>query len=56
MLYMEKKRQNRQAFADAISDFEWTEIYKEIDMQQAYSLFHSKLLGLYNTIFQSSKD
>ena len=48
-------QRNRQAFSDAISDFDWTEIYQEIDMQQAYSLFHSKFLRLYNTHFPKQK-
>ena len=48
-------QRNRQAFADAISDFDWTEIYQEIDIQQAYSLFHSKFLRLYSTYFPKQK-
>ena len=57
MLYMEKKHvtAKSQAFADAFSDFDWTEICQEIDMPQAYSLFHSKILGLYNTKFPKQK-
>ena len=48
-------QRNRQAFVDAVSDFDWTEIYQEIDMQQAYSLFHSKFVRLYNTHFPKQK-
>ena len=48
-------QRNRQAFSNAISSFDWDEIYEETDMQTAYSLFHSKFLRLYNIHFPKQK-
>ena len=48
-------QRNRQAFFNAISSFDWDEIYEETDMQTAYSLFHSKFLRLYNIHFPKQK-
>ena len=48
-------QRNRQAFSNAISSFDWDEIYEETDMQTAYSLFHSKFCRLYNINFPKQK-
>ena len=40
-------QRNRLAFQYAVSAVDWQMIYSETDMQNAFSLFHSKLIELY---------
>ena len=46
---------NKLAFQNAISAIDWQMIYSETDMQNAFSLFHSKLVELYHKHFPKQK-
>ena len=46
---------NRLAFQNAISAIDWKIVYSETDMQNAFSLFHSKLIELYHKYFPKQK-
>ena len=44
-------KRNKQAFAEAISETNWCEIYNASDTQESFDLFHSKLIALHNKCF-----
>ena len=46
---------NRLTFQNAISATDWQMVYSETDMQNAFSLFHSKLIELYDKHFPKQK-
>ena len=48
-------QRNRLAFQNAISAIDWQMVYSETDMQNAFSLFHSKLVELYHKHFPKQK-
>ena len=48
-------QRNRLAFQNAISAIDWQMVYSETDMQNAFSLFHSKLVALYHKHFPKQK-
>ena len=48
-------QRNRLAFQNAVSAVDWQMIYSETDMQNAFSLFHSKLIELYCKHFPKQK-
>ena len=41
----------KQAFAEAISETNWCEIYNAYDTQESFELSHSKLIALHNKCF-----
>ena len=44
-------QRNRLAFQNAFSAIDWQMVYSETDMQNAFSLFHSKWVALYHKHF-----
>ena len=48
-------QRNRLAFQSAVSAVDWQMIYSETDMQNAFSLFHSKWIELYCKHFPKQK-
>ena len=48
-------QRNRLAFQNDISAIDWQIVYSETDMQNAFSLFHSKLVELYHKNFPKQK-
>ena len=48
-------QRNRLAFHNAISAIDWQMVYSETDMQNAFSLLHSKLIELYHKHFPEQK-
>ena len=48
-------QRNKLAFQNAISVIDWQMVYSETDMQNAFRLFHSKLVELYHKHFPKQK-
>ena len=48
-------QRNRLAFQNAISAIDWQMVYSVTDMQNGFSLFHSKLVELYHKHFPKQK-